>query len=260
MGATGLSRSEIESRAFFVTKRMNIMNRVVASLALVAVCGVAASAADTVNVKFNGTVRGQNVKITFAGNTSDVFAGQLSHTFSGGVGLGAKLNGTQITYCTDLAQFVATNTTLFNVVQVETMPTPAMGSAKANAIRDIYGWANGSQFNAATTTSNNEFAAAFQMAIWAIVYNYDSVTLGSISLTGPGVTIKNTNGTSITGSLLTAFNNIVANVGGGLRNGQEVFGVSNASFQDQLVIIPNPAPAMIAGAGVLGLVGIRRRR
>lgn len=227
-------------------------------IAVSAVAGLAACAsANTVNMKYLGTSLGRNVKVTLSGNSSDVFAGQLRHQFSGGTGaLGSQLNGLQTTFCTDLSQFVNTNFQSYSVVGVESVPNPgtAIGLTKANMIRDLYGSANGSQFATTSNNANNDFAAAFQMAIWSIVYN------GTVTLSGPTLTIKNTNGTAITGSLLTAFNNIATYVGSGLRNGGDVYGVTSGSFQDQLVLLPMPAPALAAGAGLLAVAGFRRRR
>lgn len=226
--------------------------------AVVAVVGLAAMAsADTVNMKYLGTSLGRNVKITLNGNSSDVFAGQLLHQFSGGTGtIGSQLNGVQTTFCTDLSQFVNTNFQSYSVVGVESVPNPgtAIGLTKANMIRDLYGSANGLQFATGNNTSNNDFAAAFQMAIWSIVYN------GSVTLNGSALTLKNTNGTAISGTLLTAFNNVATYVGSGLRNGGVVYGVTSGSFQDQLVVVPMPAPAFAAGAGLLAVAGFRRRR
>ena len=247
-----------------VGKGKNMSKKSSSIVAFAVFAGMAVgAAADTVNVKFLQTGLGRNVKITFGGNTTDVFAGQLLHQFSGGVGpIGGKLNGQQWTFCTDLGQFVATNFQSYTVRDVQDLPRPGvgMGLAASNAIRDIYGFAAGAQFSQVNTSNNNDFAAAFQLAVWAIAFNYDGVNNSSIKLVGSGVTIKDTSGNNISGNLLTQFNLLVSKVGLGLRDGNEVYGVSNDNFQDQLVVIPTPVPAMIAGAGLLGLAGVRRRR
>ena len=80
-------------------------------------------------------------------------------------------------FCIDIAQDIYTNQTVsFGVAPLQNAPTPgtSMGVTKANLIREL--WYN----DYAISGNSNSNAAAFQIAIWAIINNDTlSVTSGS---------------------------------------------------------------------------------
>ena len=133
------------------------------------------AAADTVDVKFLGTGNGTANWVSVKGNARYVFAGQLEHRFSNGVGQGEQIDGDFITFCTDLTQFVSGLTRTFTVENLEDLPqSPGvlpMGADAAQAVFDIYKAAGGAQLDPG---ADKALASAFQLAIWEIVYDYDA--------------------------------------------------------------------------------------
>jgi len=179
-------------------------------------------------------------------------------------------NQTFSTYCIEGTQnvFFGTNETWsLGVVNLSSAPTPApaMGTTKASEITELYD----RSFSGIGT--NNELAAAFQLAVWEIVD--DGIpTLG-------GETAADFNsGTFQASGDTTAINDAVGmlNAIGSaapLIDSFTVYALSDAGIQDQIFAIPTggtpvppavPLPAALpmglAMMGAMGLIrGIRRR-
>lgn len=234
-----------------------------ASFAVVAAVVVAAAAgaasADTVNVKFVGTGKGSNVKIIAPGVNQNVFAGQLKHEMSGGTGLGALFNGTYNTYCTDITQYVTSTTKSYTVVPIEQVPNVSpMGLSKADALRNLYSYGAGVQL---TPAASNDFAAAFQIAVWEVVSDFNSnLGVSSLSVTDGSFKAKSTNGNALSSGITTQLNNLFSGIFN-LPEGSapvEIAGLSHGSAQDQIVTVPTPGALALAGLG--GGLLIKRRR
>ena len=233
---------------------------VITAASMLAISG--ASFADTVDVKFVGTGKGQSIRYSMDGESRRVFAGQLIHNFNNGTGIGAQLEGDLRTYCTDIFEYTSRNTRSFDVVAPEHAPTQPMGIDKANALRDLYAFADGNQSRSSTS---RDYATAFQIAVWEIVGDYE-LSAGRTSLSVEDGTFKafRTNGSSLTSSVLghlTTFFDAIGTIGA--RNGVDVFAVRNDGAQDQLVdlqTVPLPTTAGLGFAGLLGIAGTRRRR
>lgn len=213
--------------------------------------------ADTIDLKWTGTGAGVNAKIDFGGNTLDVFMGQLQHDFSNGTGAAAAFNGSHLTYCPDLYQYVTGDGATYDLKDVPHLPVsgaaPVMGAGKAQAIYDIFG-----AFGATATAigADNNFGAAFQAAVWEIVYDYDSgVGLASIDLASGNVKIHNADGDPLAADVVNDFNAILGAIG--TTRGLPILGVGHNDFQDQL-FLPAPGSLALAATG-LGLLGRRRR-
>lgn len=233
----------------------------------VAACVVSAAglsaAADTVDVQFLGTGLGRNVKITTAwnGNSTNVFAGQLWHRFSNGTGDAAALNGDRMTFCTEIVEYVTTSTREYNLAELADAPSPGtpMGATKAQAIVDLYDYAGGNQFATDATAANRDFAAAFQIAVWEIVYDYDGSS-SSLDVGSDNLKVTKTDGSALSSgvsNLLTLMFNHVQNVE---ASNPHLFAVIRNGSQDQLVLlVPVPAPLALAGAGLIFVPLVRRR-
>jgi hypothetical protein len=211
-----------------------------------------AASADFVDVACTGLGAGAGVSVSLNGNGYNGFAGQILLALSNSTG--ADVNGSWTSYCTEIGQHISVGgaSQTYALMNVADLPTPGlgMGTARADAISRMYKFANGAQFG-----GNNEYAAAFQVAIWEISNDYDG-TLGSLSLS-TGSLLGSVNGT-IDGYLTTLFG-AAADTNGALAN---IVGLGNESYQDQIIEVPGgiPAPGALALLGVAGVVGSRRRR
>jgi hypothetical protein len=124
-----------------------------AAMAVACIAGAACAVhADTVDVKFTGVGQGTANWIVINGSTKYVFAGQLHHTLSNGVGQGADLEGEFVTYCSDLTQTVTPSGKTYSVEDLADLPkspgVPTMGVDRAQAIFDIFKAAGGQQLEA----------------------------------------------------------------------------------------------------------------
>lgn len=214
-----------------------------------------AAAADTVNLQFSHTGSGRNVRMTVGSNSFNCFAGQLVHNFSNGTGAAGGLTGSRITYCSDLLQHVTSSTSTYTVTGIQNLPGGAgMGAAKAQAIYDMYAYANGSQFGA-----DADMAAAFQLAIWEVIFDYNAGDSSSLNLASGTLKAKNTDGSALSASVLAKAALLFSAIGSNAAQ-TGLMGFASGSYQDQIVqIVPIPAAALIGLAG-LGLAGYARRR
>lgn len=218
--------------------------------------------ADQIDVRFTGTGRGQNVRITYptpSGPASqNVFAGQLLHDLRNGTGVAAGLSGVYTTFCTDVAQYVTSTTRRYDVVSISLLPSSdPMGADKAAAILDLYNFAAGTVLSSGVS---NEMAAAFQLALWEIVTDYNpGVGRTSLNVTNGGFRATQTNGSALSSGVNTHLNSLFNAIGTTGAGGAVLLGLSSGSAQDQILTTVIPAPGALALAG-MGLMGLARRR
>lgn len=230
------------------------------ALAGLAAIAAAASAAPTVSVKYLGTGQGQNVNITFNGNSQNVFAGQLRHLLTNASAGYEWINGEHRTYCTDLYQYVTSSTKTYTIEQVQNMPGASpMGIAKADALRALFAVANA---NVDTINASNDYATGFQLAIWEIVTDYSgSFAMNASSFTSGNFKAKKTNGSALSSGVVSVASSAYNAAMNFLQtNGQstDLLGIASGTAQDQLIRVPTPGALALAGFG--GLLCTRRRR
>jgi len=229
------------------------------ALATAMVGTITASAlAGTVDVEFTGTGLGRAVRTHFADRALNVFAGQLRHTFSNGTGQGSALDGDYLTYCTELVQYVVSHPSPYECALLEDVPnTSPMGPDRAQAIRDLYAHADGSQFAAVGSSANKDFAAAFQIAVWEAAYDYDG-SAGSLDVVGGDLRVTGTGG----GPLSAGISGYLDDLFGAVGTGAEVphlIAVTSEQYQDQIVMIPLPAPLIIGAVGLAAVIWRQRK-
>ena len=245
-------------------KRENLqMKNKSIAIAALAIASSAATAG-VVDMTYTGIGAGLTVLVHEGANAPrDLFAGELYHTISNGVGADAYLNGDHITFCSDLLEAVSGGTDQYIVSEVEDMPLTAggatpMGAVKADAIRSLY---SASLLTLQAGGLSNAYAAAFQMTIWEIIADYDG-TEASLDIAGGDTSFIAPNGHSLSSNVLSAFNDLKADLlvamGGGGSAFDDLVGLANEGVQDQLVVVP--APGALALLSVGGLVATRRRR
>jgi len=205
-----------------------------------------------VGINYNG---GRSFSAAPAGSYSSVYAGRMQ--WNGPYGK------TYTTYCTQLNEHVNWNQTItYTETEVENVPdapgTPGpMGTIKAQILRDLYA----RHYAAVKASSSNELNAAFQVAVWEITHENlnaadASGALAQLNL-GTGAMQMNT---AANAGVYAAANALLADLGvGGFMSFDGLLGLTNASYQDQLIVVPLPVPAMLAGLGLLGVAAIRRR-
>ncbi|MGH7244677.1 MAG: hypothetical protein ACREJD_14790 [Phycisphaerales bacterium] len=238
---------------------MKICSNIIAFAGIATIASFA-SAASTISVKYLGAGAGQSVTMTLNGHSSNVFAGQLKHQLSNAASGYEWLNGTHLTYCTDLTQHVTSTTKTYTVEQVENMPgSSPMGLSKADAIRGLFAVANGAQ---ASIAASNDYATAFQLAIWEIVTDGAGASITAANFTTGNFKAKKTNGNALSSSVVNTaaslYNSARAFVQAHSTTDQ-ILGLASGSYQDQLVQVPTPGAAALAGIGGV-LVASRRRR
>ncbi|MCC6950193.1 MAG: hypothetical protein IT433_01980 [Phycisphaerales bacterium] len=226
-----------------------------AAITVAAACGLAN--AGVVTVQYTGTGQGRSVHVASPAFNGNVFAGQLRHTISGGLGDDAEYNGNHVTFCTDLSQRVTSTPRTYEIVAVDEMPnsTP-MGDAKADAIRNMYDFASGTQLLGGTST---DLGAAFQLAVWEIITDYNpSIFGGNLSVTTGSFRATKTDGSALWGGVQTQ---LAALLGAATTEGSgssDVAGIRSSGYQDQIVPIPAPGAAVLASLGLVCLTGRRR--
>lgn len=222
-------------------------------LAVAAAIAAAGSAtADTVDLSYLGGGKGLSVSVAGPGRSGAVFAGQLVHAFSNGSGVASGWTGSHITFCTELAEVVSTSSVEYTVEDVADVPAPGpgMGADRAQALRDLYAAANGAQFG-----TDNLQAAAFQVALWELAFDFD---LGETTADLNGGAFKVTS--TSTGVRMQAeawLNTALANYG---LASTGLVGLSRSGKQDQIFLVPLPAPVALGLAGLVAVAGMRRLR
>jgi hypothetical protein len=146
-----------------------------------------------------------------------------------------------ITYCIDLDDGISKGSTYTYTVQSNLALAPTIGTAATGAaVTELFDrYYNSSLTNSAT-------AAAFQLALWDLIYDGSTRSLASGRIQG-----SNAQAQGMLSSLGTAYTNR------DLANARLVALVSSTGNQDQIMVVPNkPANPVPAAPGlVLGAVG-----
>ncbi|MEM1330279.1 MAG: hypothetical protein AAGG07_06945 [Planctomycetota bacterium] len=235
---------------------------------IVLACGAAmmagAAGADTVESRKASPSRGDGAATTinFGGNSNRVFAGELRNEFRNGTGVAEELNGRTIAgFCTDVDQPRPDEWTVYNVVPLadaQDFNGGVIGTERAEAVKRLIAYER-SLSNNGVADNADQFAVAFQLAIWEVTYDYSPTLRG-----GDGLDIDSgdfsASGIGAAG-LQAQLNDFLTNglaFGGSV--GGKIFAISNDTYQDQFfVIIPTPTAAAMGLFGVAGIAARRRR-
>ncbi len=238
-----------------------------ATVALVATAVAQSASAANWSMTFTGYGLNEVVGIRFNNNESfnsatansgfaGLNAGQLNFTVYG---------KTYSNYCIQVFEGVGqigdTNVwctaALVDVPDFPPFPGP-MGAVKATLVQDLY-----ARFHATVKNSGDSIQhAAFQVALWELTHEKITAAdaasaLAQLSLVNGALQMDGVADAAV----LAAANNMLNQLGvGGFQSiGDNLIGLTSASKQDQLVVVPIPAAALLAGVGLLG-VGLVRRR
>ncbi|GIW74687.1 MAG: hypothetical protein KatS3mg103_1209 [Phycisphaerales bacterium] len=228
--------------------------RFLAAIAVLATTAIAA--ADSVTMRFVNPGPGRAVNIRIDGEQHYVHAGQLNHQILSRSGPSAPAVGMLATYCVDVAEWVSPQGVTYDVRELTDAPVAGgnngMDAHKAAAIARLYTYANGQQFS-----TNNNFSAAFQLAIWEIVADMDTDST-TLSINDGDFRAWGLNG-GTAGHLATllavATDHTIA-----IRS--RLLALTNDGAQDQLfqVAVPLPTTGALAAVGLAGAGLLSRRR
>jgi hypothetical protein len=271
------------------TNRMGITCVAMALVALLA----PRSSADTVIAKLTGvdyaSTSYTTVQLTLAdssnptiNNTQAIVGPEHWHQTGGTLNIAGD-TGDFTTFCIEIMQDVIINSTYtFNVGAVKDAPTPgalvvpysganhngAMGQTKADLIGKLWALHHADTLvnNLANMGDKAAGAAAFQTAIWEIVYENSgafSLSTGDLKASQSGSSAASGKAITIAGTWLTQLSDSTPYTAPNLR------ALSSAGYQDQIFDLPVPPPASgtplpSAACGGLALFGlaaaVRRRR
>ncbi|MBL8763518.1 MAG: hypothetical protein JNM07_04530 [Phycisphaerae bacterium] len=214
-----------------------------------------------IDAAYTGVAAGRNVSLTVGASTFDTFAGQIGFTLSNGSGDAATLNGSRLMFCADPYQRVSSSSQRYERLPIESLPVssgvPTMGGSKAQALRDIYAGTSAAAFQAGASA---DAAAAFQIAIWEIIVDYDPVVgPSSIDPASGALRARSSGSNQLASSITAQFDLLRALIGRNLAAAGLV-GLGNPSYQDQVMQIPSPGSvALLLGAGLSAIVPRRGR-
>jgi len=214
-------------------------------------------------------IQGQGVHFDYSGTRGSAISGNTTAgRFNWTVTSCETINGVTFnagdqftTFCTELTQFISTGDTFtYSSVAVADMPTVGqlgapMGSFRAGLIQELFNNYYATAVNGTTTE-----AAAFQVAVWEIVYEDRVDDVGS-SLTIAAALNAGADSFTVSSNYdaVQQANTWLDALTGNYSADDSLIGFGSGSAQDQLLLVPLPAPLWLAGVGLAGVVFGRRK-
>lgn len=205
------------------------------------------------DVRFTGWSAGSSVNVTVADNGNPGLAlanGQASMGVQAGgfntllSGAGA-LDGSFVSYCVDLGQYLSFNTTYSTQYSVGN--AQSFYGTKYSDVLKLFS----SSYGSATNTSR-EPSAGFQIALWEVLYE----NTGTYNLSSGGISFTNSAALDEAAGYLSAMSSF-----SGPNLDLQV--LTSSTNQDVAFAAPVPEPGtyalMLAGLGAVGFVARRRR-
>lgn len=205
---------------------------------------------DTVTPTFQSVEAGRSVSWTFDGAGGTATGGLLA--WSGGLQ----------SFCVQLEENVSVGQAVsFEVVGPESLPDAPpmpgpMGSVRSALVQDLYSRSYESMI-IMTGSALQDQAAAFQMVIWEITHELSADDTDLASLVAD-LDLSSGDATFASTAAVDAIaQDLIANLGfNGFRPFSRLRGLTNETYQDQLIVVPGTG----ALAGLAGVVLLGRRR
>jgi hypothetical protein len=232
--------------------------------------GSSRASAETVSLDFTKTTGTAPVGVSYTIGTTTTTTSITPGPYywqQTGSPMNSNFGSTVATFCVELNQGTpgGPDSVVFTVTALAAVKSSATTTAIQKLFANNYSsaWANSS-------FGGEEASTAFQLALWELVYDGPTGSLGGGNFKYTGST---TSGVGLTAkNMLSALAGSSASSFGSLFPNSQVVWLSNGSYQDQLAIIPKapdvpgvPAPPSIVLAGLAlgtGLFGrtFRRRK
>lgn len=220
--------------------------------------------AATMSMTFNGLGPSKTLKLNYnagrsfnqnaSGGWQNYAAGKMKWTSSG---------KSVTTYCTQIAETISNGQTVnYTVAALANVPDPnpgPMGAIKATLVRDLYA----RNWSSVKASNSSNLHAAFQLAIWEITHENVSAANAAAAAdqlnVAVGALAVNMNNNT-TAQVAAIAQQMIDSLGtNGFLAFGNVVGLTDPFAQDQLVVVPIPAPVLVAGLGLLGAAALRRR-
>lgn len=237
------------------------------------------SSADEISMHFDAFGGHESYRIAVSGRLDANSSEEVRYV--GGITTGERLWTNQygkevVTYCIQVYESVYvgndyTFTQTDDLTEVpESPPYPgAMNSSQAGLVEDLYAryidMKTGllAEGTALTDNFDNDTASsAFQLVVWEIVN--ESITDGDLNKASNELNLdlgafRADTQDNMDGEMATSL--IISSLGedGWMDTRGHLIGLSNPAHQDQLMVVPLPMPALLAGIGFAGAIVLRRR-
>lgn len=216
----------------------------------------------TVDLQFQGLGAGRSGMTQFDGASKGNIAwAQQKFKFSNATadsGIQHLNTTTQRVYCVDLSQWTDTTgkpqytvVTLDGLNALKSVPTK---NAKVEGLNKLLR-SSYKSFGSAFTTNDNDYAAAFQLCLWDVVYDFDG-TAKSMSLTAGRFQTINAPSIAVQTKYNQLRDGLMAETNGSASKGY--IGLVNDCNQDYIAAVPEPGTMAAIAVGISAL--IRRRR
>ncbi len=254
------------------------MKRAISAITIGLFTGVAA--AEEISMHFDAFGGNESYSIAIDGRLAAGSSDEVNYV--NGITAGERLWTNQygagvVTYCIQVFESVYvgndyTFSTHEDLTEVpESPPYPgAMNSAQAGLVEDLYArfidmktglLAEGTALTDAV--GYDTASSAFQLVVWEIVNesitDTDNLNLAASELSLDLGAFRADTSENADGDLATSL--IISSLGedGWIDTRGHLVGLSNIAHQDQLMVVPLPMPAVLAGIGLAGVIVLRRR-
>jgi len=243
--------------------------RILTACVLVAslVAGSSHARADSVTLQFNQATASPGVSIQY-----NAGSGPVSETATPGpyfwTPITQPANSTfpnpTSTFCVELNQYISYGQKYTYTVTALTSQS-GVTSTEATDITKLWG-AHYSTAWGSTSFAGSVQSSAFQLALWKLVYDGGTnLNLSTGNFTTPGANLSDTTtAAGLAQSWLNGLSGTPSSIFSTNFSGQQLVWLASSTAQDQLTMLPVATPAppgvILAGLGVLGLIGRSLRR